>query len=100
MLFQQHILDDLLGRIEKPGVPAWRHILANLVDEHMSEYELYFQFAMHYYPHHAVVENAYWDISTYIPETSRNIYLTCHSHIQGDSILPYLFRVKEKRLEY
>ncbi len=109
MLFQRHVLEDMFDRARKAyksqrgqDEPMWRVMLLRCLEtengkpiDEYSEYEIYFNYTIYYFPYNTKIANFSWDLSTTIPETSPHIYLTAHSHLRG---VPF-FRTGQYRVD-
>jgi len=98
MLFQTHILQNLIDRVEKYHIdmreiymPFWKIML--LLSErykiYYSEYDIYFNFMLTFHKNTVNITNSIsWDISSIIPRSTNYTYITCHSHLRGARYLP------------
>jgi hypothetical protein len=98
MLFQTHVLQNLMDRVEKyhldmKGVymPFWK-IMLNLSEEYKiyySEYDIYFNFMLTFHKNNIkITNNIRWDVSTKIPSSSNYTYITAHSLLRLARAVP------------
>lgn len=91
MLFQRHVIQNLFDRVTSlyGGLPFWK-IFMEITRQYKcvySEYDLYFNFILHFHPATICIKNEIrWDLTGTIPETSEYTYLTAHSHLRGQDI--------------
>jgi len=98
MLFQTHVLQNLLDRVEKYNLdmrgiymPFWK-IMLTLSERYKiyySEYDIYFNFMLTFHKNTVNLTNSVsWDISPIIPKSTNYTYITAHSHLRNEIFVP------------
>ena len=97
MLFQTHVLQNMFDRVchwfnqtFNINLPFWKIFLLVTIEHKCvySEYDLYFNFMLHFHKNITRLTNEItWDLTAFIEENSDYTYLTAHSHIRGDTSL-------------
>jgi hypothetical protein len=99
MLFQTHVLQNLIDRVEKyhldmRGIymPFWKIMLtlAERYKIYYSEYDIYFNFMLTFHRNAVkITNNISWDVSATIPGETNYTYITAHSILRHNKLLKH-----------
>jgi hypothetical protein len=97
MLFQTHVLQNLIDRVEKyhldmrgSYMPFWKImlIISEVYKIYYSEYDIYFNFILSFHRNTTKITNSIsWDISSKIPNNSDYTYITAHSILRNSNLV-------------
>jgi hypothetical protein len=97
MLFQTHVLQNLIDRVEKyhldvrgSYMPFWKImlIISEVYKIYYSEYDIYFNFMLSFHRNTTKITNSIsWDISSKIPNNSDYTYITAHSILRNNNLV-------------
>ena len=98
MLFQKYILNSLFNYLEKTHNKHAFDILYDAIEENnlvLSEYDLYFNYAIYKFSYNTTYTFDLWDISGKILDNTNDIFITVHYHLRNRDIKKHTYNIIE-----